>query len=298
MVDYTRDVSRSDIMPKEWNFKQELVAVFGKPIAENPTQYMIEKAFAHHGLDWRYLSLEVEPEDLADAVTGMRAMNFRGGNCTIPHKVAVIEHLDRLGESAAMMGAVNCIVCEGDELVGENTDGKGFVQSVREVTDPEGKRVVILGAGGAARAIGVEMGLAGAVGFTIVNRTAERGQELAELLVEKVGVEATFVPWDGDFSVPPGTDIVVNATSIGLFPDVDARVPLNIETLEPGMVVADVIPNPPRTRLVRDATERGCTVLDGLGMLVNQGVVGFRYWTGVDPDPEVMRAALQDVFGG
>ncbi|MEC9351828.1 MAG: shikimate dehydrogenase [Planctomycetota bacterium] len=284
-------------MSKEWNFKQDLVSVFGKPIAENPTQYMIEEAFAHHGLDWRYLSLEVEPEDLADAVRGMRAMNFRGGNCTIPHKVAVIEHLDRLGESAAMMGAVNCIVCEGDELVGENTDGKGFVQSVREVTEPEGKKVVILGAGGAARAIGVEMGLAGAVSFTIVNRTAERGRELAELLVEKVGVEAQFIPWDGDFEVPGGTDIVVNATSIGLFPDVEARVPLNIDTLEPGMVVADVIPNPPRTRLVKDATERGCTVLDGLGMLVNQGVVGFKYWTGVDPDPEVMRAALQEVFG-
>ena len=284
-------------MSKEWNFKQDLVSVFGKPIAENPTQYMIEKAFAHHGLDWRYLSLEVEPEDLADAVRGMRAMNFRGGNCTIPHKVAVIEHLDRLGESAAMMGAVNCIVCEGDELVGENTDGKGFVQSVREVADPAGKKVVVLGAGGAARAIGVEMGLAGAVSFTIVNRTADRGRELAELLVEKVGVEAQFIPWEGDFEVPAGTDIVVNATSIGLFPDVDARVPLNIDTLEPGMVVADVIPNPPRTRLVKDATERGCTVLDGLGMLVNQGVVGFRYWTGVDPDPEVMRAALQEVFG-
>ena len=141
------------------------------------------------------------------------------------------------------------------------------------------------------------MGLAGAVSFTIVNRTPERGQELADLLVEKVGVEARFVPWEGDFGVPGGTDIVVNATSIGLFPDVDARVALDVETLEPGMVVADVIPNPPRTRLVKDAGERGCTVLDGLGMLVNQGVVGFKYWTGVDPDPEVMRAALQEVFG-
>ena len=142
------------------------------------------------------------------------------------------------------------------------------------------------------------MGLAGAVSFTIVNRTPERGQALADLLVEKVGVEAQFIPWEGDFEVPGGTDIVVNATSIGLFPDVDARVALNIDTLEPAMVVADVIPNPPRTRLVRDATERGCTVLDGLGMLVNQGVVGFKYWTGVDPDPEVMRAALEEVFGG
>ena len=284
-------------MAREWNFKQELVSVFGKPIAENPTQYMIEEAFRHHGLEWRYLSLEVEPEDLGDAVTGMRAMNFRGGNCTIPHKVAVIEHLDRLAESAELMGAVNCIVREGDELVGENTDGKGFVQSLRELTDPVDKSVVIFGAGGAARAIGVEVGLAGAAAFTIVNRDEGRGQGLATLIRERLSIPAEYVPWDGDHSVSEGTDIVVNATSIGLFPDVDARVPVDIDSLTADMVVADVIPNPPKTRLVRDATAKGCKVIDGLGMLVNQGVIGIRHWTGVDPDPAVMRAALEELFG-
>lgn len=279
------------------SFKQEIVSVFGQPVAENPTQYMIEAAFRHHDLEWRYLTLEVSPENLGDAVRGLRAMGFQGGNLTIPHKVAVIEHLDGLTDAAAAMGAVNCMIRRDGKLIGENTDGKGFVQSLSEVTDPKGKSVVMFGAGGAARAIGVETGFAGAAEFTIVNRSEKRGEELAELLAEKTSAEAKFVPWEGDYDIPAGTDIVINATSIGLFPDVDARVPLNVDTLESGMVVADVIPNPPSTRLVKDARERGCTVLDGLGMLVNQGVIGFRLWTGVDPDPNVMRDALIEVFG-
>lgn len=280
------------------SFKQELVSVFGQPVAENPTQAMIEAAFRHHGLDWRYLTIEVAPADLQPAVAGLRAMGFRGGNLTIPHKVAVIQYLDGLSEAAQLMGAVNCIVRHGDQLIGENTDGKGFVQSLREVRDPQGARVVILGAGGAARAIAVELALAGATDFTIVNRDPSRGQSLAELLNGQQLAAARYVPWTGDFSVPASTDVVVNATSIGLFPDVDARVPLQVQSLQPHMVVADVIPNPPQTRLVREARDRGCRVLDGLGMLVNQGVIGFRLWTGVDPDPAVMRGALETVFAG
>lgn len=280
------------------SFKQELVSVFGQPVAENPTQYMIEAAFQHHGLDWRYLTIEVAPQDLGAAVQGMRAMGFRGGNLTIPHKVAVIQYLDGLSAAAELMGAVNCIVRQGDKLTGENTDGKGFVQSLREVADPHGKRVVILGAGGAARAIAVELALAGAANFTIVNRDPGRGQSLTELLTSRKLAAARFVPWQGDYAVPGDTDVVINATSIGLYPDVDARVALDVATLRAGMVVADVIPNPPQTRLVRDARARGCKVLDGLGMLVNQGIIGFRLWTGVDPDPAVMRRALEEVFGG
>ena len=282
---------------KVWNFKQELTGAFGKPIAENPTQYMIEAAFRHHDLEWRYLSLEVDEAGLADAVRGARAMGFRGFNCTIPHKVAVIEHLDGLGESAALMKAVNCVVRRGDELIGENTDGKGFVEAFKKIDEPAGKELVILGAGGAARAISVEMGLAGAKRVTIVNRSKERGEELVRLLTDDAGLDAQLVPWDGDYKVPASTDVVINATSIGLFPDVDARIALDVDTLTPSMVVADVIPNPPKTRLVRDASERGCRVIDGMGMLVGQGCIGFRYWTGVDPDPQVMHEALAEVFG-
>ena len=284
-------------MSEPLNFKQELTGAFGQPISENPTQVMVEAAYRHHGLDWRYLTIEVAPDGLEDAVKGAKAMGFQGFNCTIPHKVKVIDYLDGLGESASLMGAVNCVVRRDGQWIGENTDGKGFVESLRELTDPAGKKVVIFGAGGAARAIGVEVALAGASKITIVNRTVERGEELTKLLDEKLPVEADFVPWDGVYAAPDDTDVLINATSIGLFPDVDARLDLDLDTLREGMVVADVIPNPPRTNLVKDATTKGCKVIDGLGMLVNQGVIGIRHWTGVDPDPAVMRAALEEIFG-
>lgn len=284
-------------MSKELNFKQELTAAFGQPIAENPTQVMVEAAYRHHNLDWRYLTIEVGPDDLEDAVKGAKAMGFQGFNCTIPHKVKVIDYLDGLGESASLMGAVNCVVLKDGKWIGENTDGKGFVSSLKELTDPKDKSVVIFGAGGAARAIGVEVALAGASAITIVNRSAGRGEELTSLLDDKLPVQANFVPWDKTFVLPAGTDVLINATSIGLFPDVDARLDFELESLSAETVVADVIPNPPATNLVRDARGKGCKVIDGLGMLVNQGVIGIRHWTGVDPDPKVMRAALEEVFG-
>jgi shikimate dehydrogenase len=281
-------------MPKV--FKQEIVSLFGQPVAENPTQAMIEPAFAAAGLDWRYLTLEVEPEDLGDAVRGMRAMGFRGGNCTLPHKVAVIEYLDALDPAAELIGAVNCIVRQADQLVGHNTDGKGFVQSLSEVSDPQGKRIAILGAGGAARAIAVELTLAGAEQITIVNRSEKRGEALVQHLNEHLDIEARFIPWKGDFVVPKEVDVLIQATSIGLFPDVEERVALDVASLREGLIVADVIPNPPKTRLLRDAAARGCVTLDGLGMLVNQGVIGLQLWTGETPDPRIMRQALEDVF--
>lgn len=279
------------------NFLHELTGVFAMPAAENPTVEMVEAAYRRHGLKYRYLTCEVPPEKLGDAVRGARAMNWAGFNCSIPHKVAVIEHIDGLGESAKIIGAVNCAVRRDGKFIGENTDGKGFVDSLREKTDPTGKRMVMFGAGGAARAIGVEVALAGAERITVVNRSRERGAELVALLNEKTPVMAEFVLWERDFDIPTETNIVVNATSIGLFPDVDARVPMNVETLTAGMVVADVIPNPPCTRLIRDAQARACITLDGLGMLVNQGVIGIKYWTGVDVDPAVMTERLEEIFG-
>jgi shikimate dehydrogenase len=283
-------------MTTELNFKQELTAAFGQPISENPTQVMVEAAYRHHNLDWRYLTIEVGPNDLEEAVRGAKVMGFQGFNCTIPHKVKVIDYLDGLGESASLMGAVNCVVRKDGKWIGENTDGKGFVSSLKELTDPAGKKVVIFGAGGAARAIGVEVALAGASAITIVNRSTERGEELTYLLDEKLPVDADYVPWDKTFVIPDGTDVLINATSIGLFPDVNARLDFDIESLSSKIVVADVIPNPPETNLVRDARGKGCKVIDGLGMLVNQGVIGIRHWTGIDPDPTVMRSALEEVF--
>jgi len=286
----------------ELNFKQELVGCYGFPVAENPTQAMIEPAFRDMGLDWRYLTLEVRPEGLKAAVEAARVFGFQGFNCTIPHKVEVIQYLDGLGESAELMGAVNCVVNRDGKFIGENTDGKGFVASLKEIDDPAGKTVVLFGAGGAARAISVEMALAGASRVIVVNRSEGRGRELVELLQGKVkercpDLDSEFVLWDGDFKIPMETDVVINATSIGLYPDVDARLSLDVATLKSNMVVADVIPNPPRTRLVRDAEEAGCRVIDGLKMLVGQGVIGIEYWTGRTPDASVMRAGLEAVFG-
>lgn len=283
-------------MSNSAHFLQELVGSMSQGADGNPTVAMIEAAFAHHGLPWRYINMEVTPEDLADAVRGAKAMGFRGFNCSLPHKVSVIQHLDGLGESAAVMRAVNCVVRRGDQLIGENTDGKGFLRSLATVIDPQGKSVVLFGAGGAARAIAVELALAGIRKLTLVNRSASRGQELYQLLRDKLNLNVELIAWNGDYAIPAGTDIVVNATSIGLY-DAEARLNLDVSTLQPAMVVADVIGNPPRTRLIRDAEARGCRVLDGLGMLVNQGIVAVHFWTGIEPDAAVMRQALERALG-
>jgi shikimate dehydrogenase len=284
-------------MAESLNFLSVLTGSFATPAAENPTVAMIEAAYGHHGIDARYLNCEVAPEALGDAVRGARAMGWAGFNCSIPHKVAVVEHLDGLGDSAAVIGAVNCVVRRDDRLIGENTDGQGFLAALRTVVDPAGKRLVILGAGGAARAIAVEAALAGAGPITIVNRDWRRGVRLVAHLDEQTPADARLVPWDGTYRVPDTTDIVVNATSVGLFPDVDGRLDLDADTLRTPMVVADVIPNPPTTPLLRDAAGRGCRVLDGLGMLVNQGLISIRHWTGVDADPTIMRRKLEALFG-
>lgn len=280
----------------EPNFLSTLTGSFAMPAAENPTVAMVEAAYRHHGLDWRYINCEVAPQFLGDAVRGAKAMGWAGFNCSIPHKVAVIEHLDGLGPSAEIIGAVNTIVRRGDAFIGENTDGKGFVQAMREVVDPRGKSVMIFGAGGAARAVSVELALAGASHITVVNRSRDTGQTLVDLLNGKTPTSAELHLWNGTVAVPRDTDIVINATSIGLYPNVDQRLDLDLDSLHPGMVVADGIHNPPRTHLIRSAEARGCRVLDGLGMLVNQGVIGIKYWTGIDVDAAVMRRALENIF--
>jgi shikimate dehydrogenase len=272
---------------------QQIVCCFGQPVAGNPTQFMMERAFAAARLDWRYLTLEVSPEKLVDAVRGLRAMGFRGGNLTIPHKVAVIPFLDRLSPAAEMMGAVNCLIREGEELLGENTDGKGFVESLKGIVDPAGKKFVLLGAGGAARAVGIETALTGAAHFTVVNRSPERGETLAKLIQEKTNVPTTFTAWNGDYMPPGDTDVLINCTSIGLN-DPAGRVPVDFAAVPQTCVVADVVFNPAETQFLKQAKARGCKTLDGLGMLVNQGAIAFKRWTGVDPDRNVMRDAVEE----
>ena len=280
----------------ELHFLSQLTGCLASPVDENPSVAMVEAAYKHHGLNFRYINIEVGPDKLGEVVAGARAMGWVGFNCSLPNKVAVIQYLDGLGESAALIGAVNCAVMRDGKLIGENTDGKGFLQSLTEVTDPKGKSIVMFGAGGAARAIGVELALAGAAKIIIVNRDPKRGQEVVDLINTKTGTSAELVTWNSTYSIPIEVEIVINATSIGLFPDVNANLNISFDSLRSGVVVADVIPNPPATNLLREAKSRGCITLDGLGMLVNQGVIGIKYWTGIDADASVMRKALEDIF--
>ncbi|MGM9425461.1 shikimate dehydrogenase [Hydrogenophaga sp. MI9] len=278
------------------NFLHTLTGSFAQPAGENPTVAMIEAAYRHHGLAWRYVNCEVPPEKLADAVRGARAMGWAGFNCSLPHKVTVIEHLDHLAPSAEVIGAVNTVVVRDGLLIGENTDGQGFLEALRGVGEIRGRRVLLFGAGGAARAVAVELALAGAAHIAVVNRGRLRGQELADLIAAKTTAAAEYLHWHPAMPIPTDTDIVINATSIGLFPHVDDQLDIDWTTLRPGMVVADAIPNPPRTHLIRRAEAAGCTVLDGLGMLVNQGAVAIRLWSGVDVDRGVMRRELERVL--
>ncbi len=281
------------------NFKAELTGCFGRPVAENPTGVMQEAAFRAMGLDWRYLTIEVPPERLGDAMRGARAFGMRGLNLTIPHKVAVMEHLDAIAPDAAMIGAVNTVRFDNGKLTGENTDGKGFLRGIRQDAgvDPKGKRVVVLGAGGAARAVVTELALAGAAEIEVVNRSVERGAAMVADLRAKTGAAIRFTPWEGVHRVDREAGLLVNATSIGLFPDIDAAPPVDLSDASESLLVSDAVFNPPETRLLDAARRRGLPTLDGLSMLVYQGVIGCEIWTGKTPPEDVMKAALRAALG-
>ena len=274
-------------------FLADLTGSFATSAAQNPTVAVMEAAYAHAGLDIRYVNCEVPPERLGDAVRGAIGMGWLGFNCSIPHKVAILDYLDAMAPSAGIIGAVNCVINRDGHLTGENTDGQGFVRSLQTIIDPAGRDMVVLGAGGAARAIAVESALAGARSITIVNRTTERGEELASLVGDRTPADARFVPWVGTYAVPDGVDILVNATSIGFHPSTDTP-DVDDATIRPGMVVADVVANPPDTAFLQRAAAQGATTLQGLGMLVNQALTNARLWTGRELDAGVMRRALEE----
>jgi len=180
---------------------------------------------------------------------------------------------------------VNAVVRKEDgRYVGENTDGRGFVRALQALIKPAGKTVPVFGAGGAARAVAVEMALAGAARITVVNRGGEHDEALAALLNEHTLAAADYLPWIERLRVPLEADIIINNTSVGLYPSLDAKLDVVMASLRPRMVVADGIPDPPRTRWIHDAETRGCPVMDGLAMLVEQGLTATKYSTGIDAD--------------
>ncbi|MCX4342891.1 MAG: shikimate dehydrogenase [Kineothrix sp.] len=280
------------------NYRSELVGAFGCPIDENPTGVMEEAAFAAAGLDYRYLTIKVNREDIETAMKAVRALHMRGINLTIPHKVNAIPFVDELSPEAQIIGAINIVVNNDGVLWGDNTDGKGFLKSLTDKgIAVEGKTITVLGAGGASRAISVVCALQGASRLHIINGSVERGRELVTLLTEKTPAEADLIRWENTAAIPHDTDILVNATSVGLYPNVDQKPDIDYDTIKSGMVVCDVIFNDPNSLFLQESEKRGAMTINGLGMLVNQGALNFKLWTGQDAPVDVMTEVLRREFG-
>ena len=288
------------------HYRAELTGVFGDPVDDNPTIVLEEAGYQALGLNYRYLTIKVLPDDLQCAIDAVRAMHFRGINLTMPHKIKVIPMLDELSEAAQIIGAVNTVINEDGHLIGENTDGKGFTRSLmREGVELAGKKIMILGAGGAARAIAVECALAGAAQVLITSRREAPGQELSELIRTKTSAASEYILWksadasqpaQGVLQIPADTDILINATPIGFTPNADALPEIDYDTISSSMVVSDVVFDPVQTRFLQEAAARGARTFTGIGMLVQQGALNFTYWTGEEAPVEVMYKALEDAL--
>lgn len=281
------------------HYRAELTGVFGDPVDDNPTCVLEEAAYAALGLNYRYLTMKVLPEDLETAMAAVKALNFRGINLTMPHKIKVIPLLDELSEAAQIIGAVNTVINDNGKLTGENTDGKGFTTSLKNNNVKiSGSKIMILGAGGAARAIAVECALNGAQHIYIVNRTQVSGNELARLINEKTTCSAEFVPWTENLAVPEGTDILINATPIGFTPNQMHRPDIDYDTIRKGMAAADVVFDPVDTLFLEECEKHGARCFNGIGMLVQQGALNFTLWTGEEAPVDVMYDALEKEIRG
>lgn len=280
------------------NYRAELVGVFGDPVDDNPTGVMEEAAFEACGLNYRYITMKVTEADLDAAMKSIRALHMKGMNLTMPHKITAIPYLNELSEAAQIIGAVNTILVREDgTLFGENTDGKGFVQALKNKgITPEDKQVMILGAGGAAKAIAVECALAGANKVTIYNRTEEKAKVLADTITAHTKAASEGRKWEPGLAIPEGTDILINATSIGFSPDVTARPDISYGTVTDHMVVCDVVFHPAETEFLKSCGAQGAKTINGLGMLACQGALNFTLWTGVEAPLDVMEETLRKEF--
>jgi shikimate dehydrogenase len=263
-----------------------VAGVIGDPVRHSLSPVLHNAAFRALGLDWAYVAFEVAAGDAVAAVAGARALGLAGLSVTLPHKAAVLPALDRLSPTAQALGAVNAVYREGKELVGESTDGAGLVDALRRDTgfDPAGRTCLVLGAGGAARAVVLALAGAGATEVVVVNRTPERAARAALLAGTRgrVGGEDDVV----------GADLVVNATPLGMAGLAEGALAVDPARLGPDQVVVDLVYHPVRTPLLAAARERGALTVTGLGPLLHQAARAFRLWTGEDPPLEAMSAAV------
>lgn len=289
--------------PSTVSFLDGIVGSFSTGAADNPTVAMMDAAFAAEGLSWRYVNCEVEPASLDDAVAGAQAMGWQGFNCSMPHKQSVIPHLSTLSPSAELCQAVNCVVRSPDDgkWIGHNTDGAGMVASISDHTVPTETTAMVIGTGGAANAIGVELALAGVPELHVAGRNPDRAAALARLIESGTDARADVADWPSDqgrpLAIPAGVKLVVNATPVGMVPETAAVLNIDWATIGPDTVVADVVFNPAETTFLRAAAKTGASTIDGTGMLVNQAAENIRLWTGVRPQMPPIRQALEQALG-
>ena len=269
------------------------LGVIGWPIAHSLSPAIQSAAIRAAGVDYAYIAMPVRPEELAKAAEGLRALGFRGFNVTIPHKTAIIDFLDEIDENARRIGAVNTVVNEDGKLLGRNTDVAGFLRGLaRQNVAIRNKNVVVLGAGGAARAVIWGVGREKAEKITVGVRNVEKAKNA---LADLSGIaDLDVCSWCGDrFEAALGkADILVNTTPLGMTPKIDEAPPVDWNHVWPEAFVYDIIYTPGRTRFLREAEARGHRVLNGTAMLAGQGAEAFAIWTGIRPDEDAMEMAL------
>ena len=286
----------------------QLVGLIGWPVEHSLSPAMHNGAFAALGLNWRYVPLPVPPGQIEAAVKGLAALGFRGANVTVPHKQAVVPALDTIAPDARRLGAVNTIVVERSEdgevtIGGYNTDARGFIAALREGGfDPQGRSAVVVGAGGAARAVVSGLLWSGSGGVTVLNRTPERAQALISDLGRRSEdasrLRALPLTPENLIASARAADLLVNATTVGMWPHMGGSIWPDTVSIPAHLTVFDLVYNPLETRLLRQARESGAHAVGGLGMLVRQGALTFEMWTGEPAPVEVMREACEQALGG
>lgn len=266
------------------NSETLLYGVFGNPIGHSLSPVMHNRAFSAHGINSVYLAFRVTEIDAA--VNAVRALDIRGVSVTIPHKITVMAYLDHIDENAKKIGAVNTVINRDGVLYGYNSDGIGAMLALKQKTDIENKRVALIGAGGAARAIADAVTTAKA-GLTIVNRTISKGESLAK------DFNAEFLPLPE--IARKRFDILINTTPLGMKPDIHSM-PVPPEALNREMIIMDIVYNPLKTRLLQEAEKAGCQTVDGLAMFVHQGAFQFELWTGETAPVALMRDAVENAL--
>lgn len=264
----------------------KMVILLGNPLSHSVSPAMHNHVFEKLGMDYCYIPVEVNEENLEEVFAGLTRMNVAGFNVTIPHKIRIIQYLDELDPLAATIGAVNTICVKDGKTKGYNTDGEGFIRSLREETQisPKGKRFFLLGCGGAARAIAMTLAFQGADKIIICNRTPEKAQALAFEINQKIRncAETAEHQATSQADFLSSCDVLINSTNLGMHPKEDVM-PIDESLLQPHLIVADIVYNPLTTELLKSAKARGCAIVPGLGMLIYQGAAAFKLWTGVEP---------------